>query len=433
MADEEEAQAPDASFETLPRALQHAILRRVPVDARARCACLNSGWRDELAEVSLWTRLDLSRTSGVRVRVTDAVLRGASGLARGGLAALDVTGCEHVTHDELLPVVTSNARALAELRVQDWRVQRVAARLTCPNAEALLHAAPLLRVLEADMSVTATEAPRMLRNEAPFGPLHVRRLEADFGGEDGDIVEVTAAIAAHASLSSVHLTSAQLDAPGALDAVVDAALIRRLSAVQLSFCCLSPASAPSLARLLGGSALTELTVINHDMQLLDAPTASLLGDALRANSTLTELKLDGVGLFTDPAAAAALLGALTGHASLQIIMLGQEAEPSEQAVAFIAPALGALVAANAPALDTLFLMFCNLGDAGMRPLMEALPHNTHLASLLCMGNGTSAAFARDVLLPSVRANTSLRALIAGDEHEATVEAKALVAARRNAD
>jgi hypothetical protein len=65
----------------------------------------------------------------------------------------------------------------------------------------------------------------------------------------------------------------------------------------------------------------------------------------------------------------------------------------------------------------------------MHPLLEALPHNTHLRLVACEGNGMSAAFARDVLLPAVRANTSLLVLDAGDEHDAAVEANALVAAR----
>jgi hypothetical protein len=428
MADDEEAQAPAASFESLPRALQHAILRRVPVDARARCACLNSGWRDELADVSLWTRLDLSRASGVRVRVTDAVLRGASGLARGGFAALDVSGCRDVTHDALLAVTTSNVDALTELRVQDWGEQG-RAWLTCPNAEALLRAAPL-RVLDADVGVAVTDALRMLRTEAPFGPLRVRHLDANFRGPDaGIITAVTPAIAAHASLSSVHLSSARLDALGAQDAVVDAALARRLSVVAFTLCRLSPASAPALARLLGGSALTELTIIDNGVQLLDTRAAALLGDAFRANSTLTQLTLYGINLWADAAAAAALLGALTGLASLQSITLAHALEPSEEAVAFIAPAIGMLIAANTPALDRFVLLSCNLGDAGMRPLLEALPRNSHLSTLAYVESGMSDAFMRDVLLPAVRANTSLVLLISGDEHEATVEAKALIAAR----
>ncbi len=98
-------------------------------------------------------------------------------------------------------------------------------------------------------------------------------------------------------------------------------------------------------------------------------------------------------------------------------------------MAFIAPAIGMLIAANTPALDRFVLLSCNLGDAGMRPLLEALPRNTHLSTLAYVESGMSDAFMRDVLLPAVRANTSLVLLISGDEHEAAVEARALIAAR----
>jgi hypothetical protein len=76
-----------------------------------------------------------------------------------------------------------------------------------------------------------------------------------------------------------------------------------------------------------------------------------------------------------------------------------------------AAALGALVAANAPALEEINLTYCYLGDAGLGPLVDALPHNTHLRTLNCQYNGISAAFARRRLLPAVRANTSLRKLL----------------------
>jgi hypothetical protein len=73
------------------------------------------------------------------------------------------------------------------------------------------------------------------------------------------------------------------------------------------------------------------------------------------------------------------------------------------------------VAANSPALHTLFIRTSGLGDAGLRGLVEALPRNTHLRELTLWGNGTSAAFARDVLLPALRANTSLRSLLVWKE------------------
>jgi hypothetical protein len=426
--DEAQGQA-RPGFASLPHALVLAVFARLPVDARARCAAVCRGWRATVSEPCIWTRLNLSPSSGVRVRVADDVLHAASGLARGALAALDVSGCPLVTLASLLAVATSNARALTELRLQDWGTEHRRLLLTCPNAEALLLAAPLLRVLQADVRITAAEVARMLHNEAPVGPLRVRRLEADFREADAGVTaEATVAIVAHASLSSVHLSSARLDVPGALDALVDAALARRLSAVTFSGCRLSPASGSALARLLGGSALTELNIFDNGVQLLDAPAAVLLGDALRANSMLTKLTLVSSNLFADPAAAAALLGALTGHASLRSLAFSSEETPTEQAVAFIAPALAALVAADTPALEALFV-HCNLGDAGMRPLLEALPHNTHLKRLMCAGNRLSAAFARDVLLPAVRANTSLLTLNAGVAHEAEVEANARVDAR----
>jgi hypothetical protein len=421
-----------ASFVSLPHVLVLAVFARLPVDARARCAAVCRGWRATVSEPCIWTRLNLSRTSGVRVHVTDAVLRGASGLARGGLTALDVSGCRDVTHDALLAVTTSNAAALTELQM--LATGALFGRLTCANAEELLRAAPLLCVLGADVGVTATDALRMLRNEAPFGPLRLRHLKADFRGEEeaGITAEVAAAIATHASLSSVQLSSVRLDVPDALDAVVDAALLRRLSDVTLFCCRLSPASAPALARLLGGSALTKLDIVNVGMQLLDAPAAALLGDALRVNSTLTTLRLHAVHLFADAGAAAALLGALTGHASLRHLTLSYEDAPSEHAVTLIGPALAALVAANTPALKKLSLSFFSLGDAGMRPLLEALPYNTQLNGMMCAGNRMSAAFVRDVLLPAVRANTSLLSLSVDDAGNAMLDAVALVAARRAA-
>ena len=74
----------------------------------------------------------------------------------------------------------------------------------------------------------------------------------------------------------------------------------------------------------------------------------------------------------------------------------------------------------------------------MRPLLDALPHNTHLSRLSFWATGMSAAFARDVLLPAVADNTSLRSLSAklplGHDDAVTPvlrAAEAVVAARNN--
>jgi hypothetical protein len=340
--------------------------------------------------------------------MTDAVLLGASGLARGALTALDVSGCG-ATYGALLAVATVNAGALIELRACSGAY----GELLYDTTEALLRAAPRLRVLDADVSCTAgQESTRLLRREPPFGPLRVHRLYALCRGlapaeHEAAMTEMAAGVAVHDTLSSLRLHGAPLHVLAGLDAVVDAVLLRRVPSLELSSSRLTTASAPALARLLGGSALTKLHIWNTAQQLLDAPAAALLADALRANSTLTTLILEGISFWHDAAAATTLLGALTGHPSLRKLEVRLDAVGARAAVA--GAALGALVTANAPALHELHLRDHHLGDDGLGPLVDALPASTHLRTLDVRGNNMSEAFVHYRLLPAVRANSGLAA------------------------
>ena len=103
----------------LPLQLVHRIFLTVPVDSRGRAACVARGWRDVLADPALWTRLNLSGSSGVSyhmlTRHGDALLRGAAGRSRGQLCELDVTS-QTFPLPALLEVVTANAGSLRVLR-----------------------------------------------------------------------------------------------------------------------------------------------------------------------------------------------------------------------------------------------------------------------------------------------------------------------------
>jgi hypothetical protein len=280
-------------------------------------------------------------------------------------------------------------------------------------------------------------AHRLLRNEGVFGALRVRRLYLTTEDEAG-VLALAADMAAHTWLMNVHLEEAPLRTLAVLDAVVDAAIGLRLRSLTLSACHVTPASAPALARLICGGALTELCVFNNTEQLLDQPAAALIADALRANSTLTSLSLRACSLWRDAAAAALILDALTAHRSLRTLDLGaNRIQPGDQPV----PALGAFVAANAPALHELQLCQIAVDEAGrlaLGLLLDALPLNTHLRTLNLDYNLWTDAFARDRLLPAVRANTSLRHLsTVQHNHEAHAleflhEAQALVTARNAA-
>jgi hypothetical protein len=245
------------------------------------------------------------------------------------------------------------------------------------------------------------------------------------------VLALAADLAAHASLASVWLCNTPLGAPATLDAVVDAVLARRLSFVRLNSCRLSPASAPALARLLRGDSLAKLHISGAARQLLDEPAATLLANSLCANTSLTALSLLGIQLWHNGAAAAALMGALTAHPRLRLLNLSTNNPNGDDSQAVVGTALAALLLANAPALQTLDIGCCGLGDEGLGPVVEALRHNTHLTKLDCSFNGLSEAFARNTLLPAVHANTSLRELVASgrEERAAAREAMALVAAR----
>jgi hypothetical protein len=355
------------------------ILSLLPADERARAACVCRGWRVTLLELSLWTRLDLSPSSGVHVRVTDAVLAGAAAKTRGQLAALDVSDCEHVSFDALLAAVQANGGALRELRAG------ASVTLDADRVTSLLLAAPQLAACHADVddSSSVVDVRRMLRNEAPFQPLRVRTLRVVFptdADDEASALELAADLAAHASLRRLTLRNAPVQSAVALDAVVDAALALQLQHLSLSSGGLSPASAPALVRLLGVGTLTSLLISQEGEQLLDGPSAALLGAALRDNTTLKELRLLNTGFWHDTDAASVLLSALTGHPSLQWLSLfGNDLAAAHVAAA--GAALSTLIAANAPALTVLDVSLCDLGDAGLRPLCDALPANTHLRKL----------------------------------------------------
>jgi hypothetical protein len=160
----------------LPRALALHIFSLLPVDARACAACVCRGWGAALSERSLWLRLDLSPSSGVRVLVTDAVLAGAAAKARGQLAALDVSDCDLLSFHALLATVRANGGALRELCA--GARGNFLHTLDTGRVHRLLEAAPQLAACHADVlgGAAVADARRMLRNEPPFEPLRLRVL-----------------------------------------------------------------------------------------------------------------------------------------------------------------------------------------------------------------------------------------------------------------
>ena len=430
-------------FASLPHAVALRVFACVPADARARAALVCRAWRDAIAEPSVWARLDLlSPTSGVTVELSDALLRGAATRAHGQLSALLLNWCYELSTAAVLEVVASNAGSLRELtcwsnivELADYPI------LAVYEVEELARAAPQLRVLNVDVKASGVAAVRLLRNDSPFEPLRLRDLEIDGADEDepavdADVLAVAEAVPRHASLQRVYLLDVSLRTPAVLDALAAAVIACALPTLWLVRCDLSPASVPALERVLRSGALTSLELDNDHELLLEEAAAVQLSDAIAAHHTLRHLGLVDVQFWNDAPAAAAVMRAVTGHPSLQKLNLFYN-DPLDPAAA--GAALGTLVTANSPALRELRILSSpRLGDVGMRPVLDALAHNTHLRLLDCCNTGMSSDFVQDVFLPSVRANTSLRTLQAsewwnneedGIAPRAVLETEALVAAR----
>ena len=377
------------------------ILALAPADARLLAAAVCREWREMLNERRLWLRVDLSRESGLSHALTEGLLRAATARAGGALQSLDVTGCSRQLHATLLAVAAANAGTLRELRIASRRsgfhLFPHESSWTLQELQALLRAAPQLVLLEANAGVSVADARPLLRNEPSFGPLQLRYLEVEGDATNqAEVLGLIADVTTHPSLTGLTMQFISLDAPELVEAVVDAALARRLSSLQLDHCCLSPASAPALVRLLASDALRELALCNlvalHEEtyeqdRMFEGVAAALLAGAFCANTTLTALCVQPIGLWDDFDAAAVLLRALVAHPSLRVLNLHDyrqyNAQPTAAHAAAAGDVLGALVAANAPALTELDVSFCHLRDEALTPLVGALASNTHLRVLIC--------------------------------------------------
>ena len=303
--------------------------------------------------------------------------------------------------DDVLELVTAHAESLRELHVAYTSYP-----VPDTHQAALLRAAPSLRELHTHVLNYVGQVTAMLNGKPPWAPLRLRSVSVDV--RDRSRVELEAlfsAVATHEPLRILYLygISAALHEPATLRGLVDAVIQRRLESLYFQDCVPGPAGAPELARLLRDGTLTTLHLCG-DEPLVEDAAARVLAPAL-ANSRLKELRLEYTGLWDALNAGVVLVRALAGHPTLRHFAMISTTPPAA-AAPVAGAALAALVAADG-ALEELLLQSSSLGDAGLRPLVEALPENTHLQWLNVYGNGMSEAFQRNVLLPAVRANASL--------------------------
>jgi hypothetical protein len=436
--DEAATAAADAvTFASLPHAITLHIFAQLPPHTRLRAAGVCRAWRGALSERARWTALDLSPGSGVPRRyASEALLWAAARRAGDSLQSLDVSGCPRITPYTLFRVVQAHRGALRVLRACNERATSL------ENVERiLLVGRDALRKCHVTMSCRGGDVVGVLGGGGQFAPLQVQQLNVSFAHMvtiDTFVDEIVPALAAHAPLTRLALQRMVLTFVGPLDAVVDTALARSLTFLSICECRLVTASLPSLARLLRASRTLTTLILRgepfapaiHGVLFAGAAQTQPLADALRGNITLTSLTLHEMSLWDSVPAATALLGALTGHASIAALHLSGNRHAVNNAAAGVL--ITALISANAPALTHLDVSDCGLTDASMQPILLAAARSTRLRSLHADENYLfNAAFAHDTLMPALRESSSLRTLqIGGHRVEHAREVEEMVAARR---
>jgi len=344
----------------LPTELVRLVFLLLPADVRLRCREVCRGWCAFLAEASLWRVCDLSARSGVAARRKLALLRAATERAQGTLEVLDVTGWQGLfdlqeeeeeikAYDRLamlLPILHSNAESLVTLRAQDCFSHGDFRYLITADIEALLAAAPRLRLLECDAGSETDTAANTLRllDEPQFASVRLQTLYLEPQGLPFDMPAAAARIALHASLSRLRLWGVGLDSEPALGAV-DNLAVSQLQYLSMLACDLSPTSLPALTRMLGSVSLKELYIENNFAPLLVGAAVPAFCAALRP-SRLVQLQLSWMCLWDSQEDGLSVIAACTRHPTLRELDLQSNNLYAAPGQAKIEAALAALEASN---------------------------------------------------------------------------------------
>jgi len=281
------------------------------------------------------------------------------------------------------------------------------------------------------------EALSLLRCEAPCALLQIFELWAmSLNVNQQTVLDLAAALPSHrGKIKVLTVYGAPLENGAVSDALMRGVAKGRVGDVTFIRCHLAPASLPCLTRLVQSGCLERLG-IDNDFQALfeEGPDLTAFCHALRS-CTLQALELKWCQLWRDRAAAGELLAALVGHATMREISLPANfVGGADDARRAAGEQITSLITRNST-LQKLDLSANFLGEAGLAPIFEALSRCSTLEKMRFYNETISRDLARDVILPAVRANTSLQTLDFGSNCTLPelVEAQAIVAARTQPD
>jgi len=434
------------------RAFFESVLRLLPLDTRLRAREVCRGWRFFLKDVCFWTHVDLSANCSVNPRLLLdsrlglSLLRAACVRAKGSLLSVDLSGVEEEWEDrvqdewedEPVPLVLQwldSASAANKASLRDLVAPHM--RLIVDHVTALCRALPLCRV-HCFVYCNAVEALPLLRCEPPFALLSIHEL-CVLGDVDGDqaVLDLASALSVYQGMEKLTLSYVPLTTRAVVDALMDAAISAGIKDVSFVGCGLTQTALPALTRLIQSPGFESLEVWNDGRTLFEGPAVPAFCEALRNCTSLKALELNSLHLWDDTAAATQLIAAMEGLPALHTVTLPWNPTNGSPAVQRAAGECLARLIARSTSLRDLGVYGSWWAEAGMTPIFEALRGNTVLVELSFgpIDEELSPEFARDVVLPAVCANTSLRRLIClrpehGEPLPAMDEVQDMLVARR---
>ena len=362
-------------MDTLPPALLTRILSVLPVISRACAACVCRGWRDALADPTLWDVLEFSQVAANKVK--PALIKGVADRAAGQLRVLDFSAVHenkmYNLNELWREIIETNSAALRTVRFGWMEVDDLAW---------VASTTPQLDVLEAEVHGSGAVLASALRNEVPFGKLQATRVSVSCENvESAELREVAFALAKHRSVCELTLVDYVYDT-GVADALLDACA-EHVTALKLRVCDHFIHNTAALARLLQNGSLKVLNVGFDDNTIKNMPLLAQLREAFQA-SELTHLTLQGkvsgqrgdIGHVLDAAAAISTLQFLKVY-----IQRRGEYDDTRRDDAALGSAFGVFLARDMPSLHTLDVGDYNLGSEALLHLLAGLSGNTHLHKL----------------------------------------------------
>ena len=419
-----------ASPHRLAEALS-VLLPLLPLEARARAACVCRAWRAATSHPALWEELSFERFA---LRVNDATL--SQLCARAGAAlrtlTLDSDACKRTAFRDGFFTPNGLLAALRDggctgLRRLNLPVSKVwferEQELTAEVAQELAAACPALQHAACEVHCSLSEAVAV-STELP-GPLTLH-CQGDNCLDDshGDFMQLAECMRDKANVVSLKLLSSHVGNAGAAQLAECLRVNAVLTSLDLEDSGIEPAGAMQLAECLRVNATLKSLGLKDNF--LGEAAATQLAESLRVNATLTSLNLACTAI--GAAGAMRLIECLRVNATLTSLNLRRAGIAAEGTAR-----LAACLRINTT-LRSLDLTENNIGAAGATQLADSLRVNASLTRLnlretemgiegttqlaLCLRVNTTLTYLdlsgnyvdQETLVESMRSNTTLRGL-----------------------